>query len=203
MKMNKVNIGKAGLLAVVGVLMAGVLFSGCSKEDGGGTYNTYYFKANINGEQYNFLHSAKFQGGGNDNKWQHIVISGYISATDGSEPLEQQPHSFGFDLWNEGGDFPPGTYTQNGGIWDGVDDIRAETYSIDMEYFIQTKEGTVQYDARETGDFTLEIIEINQSNGIKGKFKGTISHEDNINDKMVITEGEFYLPYNELVNFGK
>lgn len=182
------------------VLVVVFAFFGCSKDDNdGGAGNKYYFKAKVNNEPYNFLHTAQFQGGGNDNKWQHIVIHGYVSDYDSFKPLEESPHGFGFDLWNEGGDFPPGTYTQNGGgSYDNEDPL---TYSIDMEYHIQTADqGTIQYDARETEDFTLTIIEVSKSKGVKGTFKGTISNEDNINDKKVITDGEFYLPFEELVN---
>ncbi len=202
MKTNKLNLRKSVLFGVVCMLMANVLSTGCSKNDDGGADNKYYFRAKVNGQQYDFLHSAQFQGGGNDNKWQHITIGGYISATDFSKPIEESPHAFGFDLWNEGGDFQPGTYTQNGG--GPYDDESPSSYSIDMEYHIQTADqGTIQYDARETGDFTFEILEISKSNGIKAKFKGTIAHEDDINDKKVITDGELYLPYEDIINLGR
>lgn len=179
------------------MLFAALAFAGCTKDDeNNGPDNGYYFKAKVNGQQYDFLHDAIFQGGGNDNKMQHVGVYGYAA-----KPIEQSPHGFGFDLWNEGGDFLPGTYTQNGGAGGGIDYEDPESYSVDMEYHIQTADhGTVQYDARETGDFTLKILEISRSGGIKGTFEGVITNENDFSDQMEITEGEFYLPHEEIVN---
>ncbi len=174
----------------------------CGKTDdtpAPGSTGDYYFRAKLNGKQLDFLHSAQFQGGGNDNRWEHIIFSGYESKYDASKPLEEWPHNFNVDMWNEGGDFPSGTYTEAGG--GPHDDEAPNSYDVDGEYHIQTKDhGTLQYDARETNDFTLTITEISAGKGIKGTFKGTLSNENDFSDKITVTDGEFYLPPDAIVN---
>lgn len=198
MKTYRLNIG-----LIRALLFLGILFSvmGCGKsKDPIGEDDTYYFRAKINGKAVNFAHTALFDGGGNDDRWELIYISGYISPYDSSKPKEQDPHVIGFDFQNEGGTFRQGTYTQKGGAGNGLDDSRPDSYSIDMEYLIQTTNGTVQYDTGDLEDLTIQILELSKTGGIKGTFKGTLTHMRNPSDRMVVTEGEFYLPYKKLVN---
>lgn len=188
---------------LLSIFVLGLLsMTSCGKNDGDSPssgQSKYYFRAKLNGKQQDFLHGAQFQGGGNDNKWQHIIFAGYESNIDASKPIEQWPHDFTIDMWNEGGDFPPGTYTEAGG---GSYDTEAPNdYDVDGEYHIQTADnGTLQYDARETNDFTMTITGISEEKGIKGTFRGTLTNENDFSDKITVTDGEFYLPLDIIVN---
>lgn len=172
-----------------------LFFAGCKKGDGGGPApNEYYFRAKLNGELKNFVHGGGgFNGAGNNNLLQHIILSGYESDFAPSTPLEELPPAFSLEIWNEGGNIPAGTYTEAEGL--PSDSESPNDYSLDGEYHIQTNAGTIQYDAYDTHDFTMIITEISKEKGIKGTFKGKIANEDDMTDVVNVTEGEFYLPY--------
>lgn len=182
-------------IAIVGCLF----FSGCKK--GGGEAppeNAYYFRAKLNGVQKDFLHVAKLQGGGNDNRWEHMILGGYDEAFDPATPLEDLPLDFEIEIWNEGGNITAGTYTEAAG---GPYDTEAPNdYDLDGERHVQTSNGTDQYDASESKDFKLIITELSKEKGIKATFTGTLIHEDNPNDIIHVTEGEIYLPYDKVIN---
>lgn len=182
-------------------IVAFLFFPGCKKGDGDTAPdpNKYYFRAKLNGVQKDFLHRAGFHGAGNDNRWEHLILIGYDEAFDPATPLEDLPLDFEIEIWNEGGNITPGTYTEAGG--GPYDTETPNDYDLDAERHVQTMDnGTRQYDASENKDFKLVITEISKEKGIKGTFTGTIVHEDNANDIILITEGELYLPYDAVVN---
>jgi len=158
--------------------------SACSKDDGGGPSTDYYFKASLNGKAINF-HTVNFQGGGNDNKWEHIVIGGYETSypTNGG-PV---PPSLDFEIWRTGGNITPGTYA-----------TPAEEGMI-ARYAVQTTNGTLLYNTSNADDvFTVKIEKISKDGGIKGTFAGTVRTMEGVS--ISVTEGSFNLPFETLVN---
>lgn len=164
-----------------------VLFSACSSDDGGSDENKsdYYFRASVGGRKIDFR-TAKFQGGGNDDRFEMIVLGGF----DGPHPTktgELMPPSLDFEIWRVGGNITAGTYS-----------TPAELEMIGR-YAIQTKEGTILYNTAIGDDlFTVKIESISKK-GIKGTFEGTVRNVSS-GETISITEGTFNLPYDEIVN---
>jgi len=164
-----------------------LLFSACSSDDGGSDENKsdYYFRASVGGRKIDFR-TAKFQGGGNDDRFEMIVVGGF----DGPHPTktgEVMPPSLDFEIWRVGGNITAGTYS-----------TPAELEMMGR-YAIQTKDGTILYNTA-TGDdlFTVKIESISKK-GIKGIFEGTVRNVSS-GETISITEGTFNLPYDEIVN---
>ncbi|MDQ1096758.1 MULTISPECIES: hypothetical protein [Chryseobacterium] len=175
-------------LSVLGIFLS-LTFLGsgmisCSKDDDtAGDSGNYYFRAAIDGRKVNF-HNAKFQGGGDDNRWEHIVIGGYENSypTDGSLPSP----SLDFEIWRIGGNISAGTYT-----------TPAEEGMI-ARYAIQTKEETLVYSTSYGDDVFSVNIETISKEGIRGTLSGKLR---SINGDVVnVTEGSFNLPYDTMIN---
>ncbi len=164
------------------VLSMGV--SSCSKDDDISDHpQNYYFRASIDNRKVDF-HSVKFQGGGNDNRWEHIVIGGNEKSTptDGSLPSP----SLDFEIWKQGGDIKAGTYA-----------TPAEEGMI-ARYAVQTNNGTLLYNTSVADDvFTVHIESISKD-GIKGTFSGKLRSMEG--QAIDVTEGSFNLPYDEIIN---
>jgi hypothetical protein len=164
-----------------------VLFSACSSDDGGSDENIsdYYFRASVGGRKIDFR-TAKFQGGGNDDRFEMIVVGGF----DGPHPTkagELMPPSLDFEIWRVGGNITAGTYS-----------TPAELEMMGR-YAIQTKEGTILHNTAVGDDlFTVKIESISKK-GIKGTFEGTVRNVSS-GETISITEGTFNLPYDEIVN---
>ncbi|RZJ54458.1 MAG: hypothetical protein EOO44_04930 [Flavobacterium sp.] len=163
-----------------------IVLSGCSSDEGGSDKNEsdYYFRATLDGRKVDF-YNANFQGGGNDNRFEHIVIGGYETPFPKiGEPL---PPSLDFEIWKLGSDIKAGTYS-----------TPAEEEMV-ARYAIQTTNGTILYSTRTADDiFTVKIESISKS-GIKGSFSGTVRNLDS-GKAITITEGTFNLPDSDLVN---
>jgi hypothetical protein len=165
-----------------------LLFSACSSDDGGGSdenKSDYYFRASVGGRKIDFR-TAKFQGGGNDDRFEMIVVGGF----DGPHPTkagEVMPPSLDFEIWRVGGNITAGTYS-----------TPAELEMMGR-YAIQTKDGTILYNTAIGDDlFTVKIESISKK-GIKGTFEGTVRNVSS-GETISITEGTFNLPYDEIVN---
>lgn len=174
--------------------MIAVLFviSGCEKDEEAAPGADYYFEATLNGSEKDFLHQASFQGGGNDGRWEHIVIGGYEEPIPPGELDEEDiPAAFVIDLWNEGGTFETGTHISTGET--PPDTPSPLDFSMDGEYHPDV---TYQFDQRDNGRFTLTITELSSETGIKATFDGIITHE---NEVVEVTDGKLYLPFEEVV----
>lgn len=159
--------------------------SSCSKDKGGAApAQNYYFRANVGGRKIDF-HTVNFQGGGNDNRWEQIVIGGYETSyptTSGG----QVPPSLDFEIWRLGGNIGPGTYA-----------TPAESEMI-ARYAVQTPDGTHLYNSSYGDDVFTVNIETISKKGIKGTFSGTV--RDLNGNAISVTEGAFDLPYETIVN---
>ena len=153
----------------------------------------YYFKAKLNGTEIDFLHSAKLQGGGNDNRFEHITLSGYDKKLPNSSNLNDVPPAFGIEIWNMGGNIGSGTYSQAG---NPTDNNTPASYSLSGEYHPTP---FIQYDAKVTQDFVFTITELSKTDGIKGTFKGKLISSQEPGKVIEVTEGELYLPYDIMV----
>jgi len=164
-----------------------LLFSACSSDDGGSDENKsdYYFRASVGGRKIDFR-TAKFQGGGNDDRFEMIVVGGF----EGPHPTktgEVMPPSLDFEIWRVGGNITAGTYS-----------TPAELEMMGR-YAIQTKDGTILYNTAIGDDlFTVKIESISKK-GIKGTFEGTVRNVSS-GETISITEGTFNLPYDQIVN---
>ncbi|CAA9200012.1 hypothetical protein FLA105534_02908 [Flavobacterium bizetiae] len=164
-----------------------LLFSACSSDDNGGSdkQSDYYFRASLDGKKIDFR-TAKFQGGGNDNRFEMIVLGGF----DGPHPTkagEQLPPSLDFEIWKVGGNITPGTYSTPGEL------------EMIARYAIQTPDGTILYNTAIGDDvFTAKIESISKT-GIKGTFEGMVRNVSS-GKTISITEGSFNLPYDQIVN---
>ncbi|QXU42875.1 hypothetical protein [Pedobacter sp. D749] len=171
-------------LAILCFIIVSMCLSGCSKDDNGGGEPTgdYYFRAKIGEKEVNF-HNVNFQGSGDDNRFEHIVVGGYESSYPLSGPI---PPSLDFEIWRLGGNIAAGTYV-----------TPAENKMI-ARYAIQKTEGTLLYNTSFSDDvFTLKIEAISKS-GIKGAFSGTV--RNSAGEAIEITGGTFNLPYETTIN---
>ncbi|MCP2025263.1 hypothetical protein L1276_000403 [Flavobacterium sp. HSC-32F16] len=168
------------------ILVLALLFSACSGDDNGSdkAASGYYFRASLDGRKIDF-YTVNFQGGGNDNRFEQIVIGGY--ETPFPKIGELAPPSLDFEIWKLGGDIKPGTYSTP------ADEGMAARYAV------QTANGTILYSTRTADDiFTVKIESISKS-GIKGTFSGKVRNGDS-GTAIEITEGTFNLPYLDIVN---
>lgn len=160
--------------------------SACSKDDGGGNSSSsgdYFFRATVGGRKVDF-HTVNFQGGGNDNRWEHIVVGGYEDSYPSSGgPV---PPSLDFEIWRTGGNIVPGTYT-----------TPAEPNMI-ARYAVQQPDGTLLYNTSFSDDVFTVNIEAISKEGIKGSFSGTVRNM--AGQAISITDGSFNLPYQTLIN---
>lgn len=171
-------------LAILCFIIVSMCLSACSKDDNGGGEPTgdYYFRAKIGGKAVNF-HSVNFQGGGDDNRFEHIVIGGVETSYSASGPV---PPSLDFEIWRLGGNITAGTY--------------ATPVEKDMiaRYAIQKTEGTLIYNTSYSDDvFTVKIEAISKT-GIKGTFSGTV--RNSAGEAIDITDGTFNLPHETTIN---
>lgn len=177
----------AGLLSMLFyVTISAIVFSGCSSDEGGAdkTESNYYFRATLDGRKVEF-YTVNFQGGGNDNRFEHIVIGGYEAPF--PKLGESLPPSLDFEIWKLGGDIKAGTYSTP------TDEEMVARYAI------QTPNGTIIYSTRTADDiFTVKIESISKS-GIKGTFSGTVRNLDS-GKAITITDGTFNLPDSDIVN---
>ncbi|WP_406826947.1 hypothetical protein [Pedobacter sp. KACC 23697] len=171
------------ILSVLYFIMIIMCLSACSKNDDGGGEPTgdYYFRAKIGGKAINF-HSVNFQGGGNDNRFEHIVIGGHESSYPASGPVSP---SFDFEIWKIGGNITTGTYSTPG-------------ENMIARYAIQKSDGTLIYNTSYGDDvFTVKVEAISKT-GIKGTFSGTVRNL--AGEAISITDGTFNLPYETIIN---
>ena len=168
------------------VLVLGIVFSACSG-DGGGSDATsdYYFKATLDGRKVDF-YNVKFQGGGNDNRFEQIVVGGEENPS-ATKPGEMARTTFDFEIWKLGGNITAGTYATP------ADEGMMARYSV------LTPNGYTLYNTIAADDiFTVKIESISTS-GIKGTFSGKVRSFDT-GAAITVTEGTFNLPYNEIIN---
>ncbi|BDU26106.1 hypothetical protein [Flavobacterium sp. GSB-24] len=164
-----------------------VLLSACSSDDGGSdkTASDYYFRATLDGRKIDF-YTVNFQGGGNDDRFEQIVIGGF-EAPHPTKVGEQLPPSLDFEIWKLGGNITAGTYSTP------VDEGMVARYAI------QTPNGTILYNTRTADDiFTVKIESVSKS-GIKGTFSGKVRNMES-GAVINITDGSFNLPYMDIVN---
>jgi hypothetical protein len=187
----KLSIAKNELFSLSKICLCLALvsltFSACSKKNSAGkapqTSGEYYFSAKLNGTSKDF-HTVKFQGGGNDNRWEHVVVGGNEAPLSSSTALSP---ALDFEIWRMGGNIGTGTY---------VTTTEPEMIS---RYAVQTSNGTVLYNNINARDvFTVKIDAISKD-GIKGTFSGTLTNSAGVS--IIITDGSFNLPYNKLVNY--
>lgn len=167
------------------VSILAVLFSACSSDEKGSDENNsdYYFKAALDGRKINF-YNVNFQGGGNDNRFEQIVIGGDETP---SKTGQLAPPSLDFEIWKLGGDIKAGTYST------------PTDQEMVARYAVQTPNGTILYNTRAADDiFTVKIESISKS-GIKGTFSGKVRNLDS-GAVIEITEGTFNLPYLDVIN---
>lgn len=156
----------------------------------------YYFKAKLNGEQKDFMHSAQFQFmENNKGELVSVNIAGYDGKYDLSKPIEQRSIDFQLEIFRyDSKAITAGTYTEIGST--------TSTYRIDGERHIQKRNDqgqtyTLQYDEGDLKDFEIVVTEVSKEKGIKGTFKGRIKYEAPPYDVITVTEGMFYFPYND------
>ncbi|WP_146194602.1 hypothetical protein [Flavobacterium crocinum] len=172
------------------ILVLTLLFFGCSSDDNGSdnSGSDYFFKATLDGRKIDF-YDVNFQGGGNDNRFEHITVGGF------EEPYPNKvgeliPPSLDFEIWRTGGDIKAGTYS-----------TPTEPEMV-ARYAVQTTNGTIVYSTSTADDvFTLKIESISK-NGIKGTFSGKVRNLDS-GVAIEITEGTFNLPYEDIINTTK
>nr|WP_294782647.1 hypothetical protein [uncultured Flavobacterium sp.] len=182
LKNKTVHIAKQLLYVSFTVLM----LSSCSGSDSESDNNTsdYYFKATLDGRKINF-HTVNFQGGGNDDRFEHIVLGGFETPYPTTGGIA--PPSLDFEIWKLGGNITTGTYA-----------TPAEEGMI-ARYAVQTSNGTILYNTSNADDIFTVKIEAISKNGIKGTFSGKVRNLDS--GKVIeITEGSFNLPYKDIVN---
>ena len=172
--------------------------SGCNKDknDPPPAPGQYYFKAKLNGEQKDFMHSAQFQfGETNSGELISVNIFGYDGKYDFSKPIEQRSIDFQLEIFRyDNKAIIPGKYTEIGST--------GSTYRIDGERHIQKRNDqgipyTLQYDEGDLKDFEIVVTEVSKDKGIKGTFKVRIKFETAPFDVITVTEGVFYFPYND------
>jgi len=169
------------------LVLAGLILSACSKKNGGSNSSQssgeYYFRAKLNGTPKDFQ-TVKFQGGGNDNHWEHVVVGGYeASVTANSGALSP---SLDFEIWRVGGNIGTGTY------------VTTTEPQMISRYAVQTGNGTMLYNTINAKDvFTVKIDAISKD-GIKGAFSGTLTNSTGVS--ISVKDGVFNLPYDKLVN---
>lgn len=181
------------LIAITLLLTTSVSLSSCSKDGDspGGNNGNYYIKAKFDGKEIIFKHQTNFQGGGNDGRLEHITL-GADEKNYKDLGNNEFPIGFSIEIWNEGGNITPGTYTILGG--GEVDYEDPKSYTLDAIYMLT---GTTRYYANDTKDFTFVISELNKDKNIKGTFKGKIMLNDGSNKIINVTDGELFLPYTD------
>lgn len=162
------------------VIMAITSFSACSKKDDESPdlSKDYHFSASFDGRKVN-LRVVKFQGGGNDNRWEQIVIGG-------NETSDVKSPSLDFEIWRLGGNISAGKY------------VTTSEPEMVVRYAIQQADGTMVYNTTNFDDVVTVNIETISKEGIKGTLSGTIRNM--AGQAISITDGSFNLPYNILVN---
>ncbi|MBZ4191931.1 hypothetical protein [Niabella beijingensis] len=188
--------------ALIGLCASVLLLISCSKNNDnrpGNDAGKYYFRAKLNGEQKDFMHSAQFQFGEKDGNLVSATVHGYQSKIDFSLPLEQHPPDFELEIFRyDMKNISPGTYTE--AAWS------PSTYRLEAEQHIQKKNAqgenyTIQYDEADPNDFTIVFSELSREKGVRGTFKGKIKLDAAPFDVISVTEGEFYFPFNnDLLN---
>jgi len=163
-----------------------LLLTGCDKKEAGRgaeQSDDYYFKATLGGRKIVYR-AANFQGGGNDDRCEHIVVGGFEGPWIPGDPIG--PDGLSFEIWRLGGNIGPGQYS-----------TPAEK-NMTAKYTIQTEGGTIIYNTYWADDlFNLKIDAISKQ-GIKGSFSGTVRNQEG--KAVSITEGSFNLPYEDLIN---
>ncbi|MEH3112480.1 hypothetical protein [Pedobacter terrae] len=182
-KANLIRKPLSNALAIFCFTMIAICLSSCSKNDDGGSAPTgdYYLRAKVGGKAINF-YKVNFQGGGDDNRFEHIVIGGHETSYPASGPVSP---SLDFEIWKVGGNITPGTYATPG-------------ENMIARYAIQKSDGTLLYNTAYSDDvFTVKIEAISKT-GIKGTFSGTV--RSLAGEAISITEGTFNLPYETIIN---
>jgi hypothetical protein len=179
MKATKLNT----ILSITFSLLFLLSLSACSKKSDSETNaddSKYYFMATLNGKKINFF-DANFQGGGNDGKWEHIVIGGDEDKTSNSPSLD-------IELWMTGGNIKTGTYDFN------------LNRNFISRYAIQEANNTIIYNTEYDGvrDYKINITELSKD-GIRGTFSGTLKLKGSTK-VYIVTDGDFYLPYQKIIN---
>ncbi|RYE39315.1 MAG: hypothetical protein EOP48_25935 [Sphingobacteriales bacterium] len=158
-----------------------LVLMGCAKKDDI-TTKDHYLKATINGKKINFK-MASYQLGGDNGSIEFVTIGGTESSTPADGALA---NGFTFEISRAGGSLTAGTY-----------DVRAEEdmYAV---YYIQSQNGTIEYDATWANDAFIVKIDVISKTNIKGSFSGVLRNE--LGQTISITEGTFHLPNEVIVN---
>lgn len=172
-----------GIILLMMLLSGFIMFSCSRPNDEPEDRQGYYFRAGVDGRKVDF-HSVIFQGGGNDNRWEHIVAGGHEQSlpADGSLPSP----SLDFEIWKQGSGIKPGTYA-----------TPAEEGMI-ARYAVQTSSETLLYNTSFADDVFEVQIEAISKEGIKGTFSGKLRSAEG--KAIQVTEGSFNLPYDTIIN---
>lgn len=181
------------IFAIALLFISSSLFTSCGKDGDGpnGNNGDYYVKAKFDGKEVNFKFQPSFQGGGNDGRLEHIVLGADLKSYTDLKPGEF-PEGFSIEIWNEGGNITPGSYSVLAG--GEVDYEDPKSYTLEGIYMIT---GTSRYYGSDTKDFTFNITELNKDKNIKGTFKGRIMLNDDSKKVITVTDGELFLPYSD------
>lgn len=185
MKTNKIRLEKNSLWATFYIVIAGLLLTGCSKNDGGpdNTSAKYYFSAKIDGvkkesekKEIYGMHAQVLYTEGIGNQ---LLVSGRWR-TSTTDPKELG----GIDLLVQ--PFPKQKGTFPVGISSSFNVI---SYWVDMS---PVDENEDVYSTEQPGVAGKIVIESFSNGEIRGTFESTAKNE---NGKMVkITDGSFYMP---------
>lgn len=170
---------KTKILTIISAIC--LMFSSCSSDSNGENNNStnYFIKAKVNGQMINlnYLAQATLFGTGNDKTLKLYA---------GNSLTNIYPF-FSFDIDNIS-QVSTGNYS------------RATNITL-FQFYNSNQEGYGDYDVNNTNDFSLQITEVTDTY-VKGTFQGVLWEEENLNESIIVTEGEFYLPryYNEYGN---
>lgn len=158
-----------------------IIFSSCSSDSNEDNNNStnYFIKAKVNGQSVNlnYLVQATQFGTGN-NKTLKLYAGNSLANT---YPF------FSFEIDNLS-KISTGNYN------------RATNITL-FQFYNNKQVGYGDYDVNNTNDFSLQITEVTSAY-VKGTFQGVLWEEENLDENIIVTEGEFYLPryYNEYGN---
>lgn len=145
--------------------------SGGNPDDNIGVSKNYYIKANFNGVNKIF---SKELGA-------HLGLEGTKLSVFAKESDANFPQ-FELEIWRESGNIEIDTYIENN-----------DFYSIKSIYNINGF--TLFNNFNDIEDFKITISSISATE-VKGCFVGLITKNDDTNENIIITNGEFYAPLN-------
>lgn len=179
MKIFSFKVATVKLKTFMYIAAVSISLYSCSSDDSSADDNNcngYYFKAIVKDKEMK-CHLAKFEGGGEDNRWEHIAVGGSVIRDNGL--------FLNFKICKKGGNIKPGIYSTP---------LEPEMVA---RFGITFPEGIYNYDTNNAKDtFTVKIEKINED-GIKGTFYGTVRNKSG--QPISIKEGSFNVPHDTLV----